>query len=372
MYVILLLAVAATVVGTRTPVQANSAREQLRRTQKQHLQMQAKIQQLKQQKGQVQDLIQSYTDKINSKQDEVRAVEKQLKQTEASLAKAQGEKKQIEANLSGYRGALSGRMRSIYMMGDMTYLDLLFSADNFSDFVDRVFFIQTICGRDQDLIDKTQHDQELLAEKLDQIQQKRDQIAQIRVEERTKLGELNDVKRQKDDDLESINNNLQLSQEADKALMAQSAMFEQLIRSNSHSAGAYKGKAWTCKFCKPAPGPIVSGFGMRFHPVLHYSRMHTGVDIGAGYGTPIKAAGDGKVIRAGSFGGYGNCVIIDHGGSPNRSTLYGHMSRILCVEGEVVKAGTVIGEVGATGLATGPHLHFEVRINGTPVDPLSY
>lgn len=121
----------------------------------------------------------------------------------------------------------------------------------------------------------------------------------------------------------------------------------------------------------PIPGaPITSGFGPRMHPILHVVRMHTGIDFGAGMGTPIRAAADGTVVRAGDCGGYGNCTIIDHGRA--LATLYGHQSALFVSTGAFVKRGQVIGAVGSTGFSTGPHLHFEVRVSGTPVDPMSY
>jgi murein DD-endopeptidase MepM/ murein hydrolase activator NlpD len=113
----------------------------------------------------------------------------------------------------------------------------------------------------------------------------------------------------------------------------------------------------------PVNGPVVSGFGMR------WGRMHTGIDIGVGYGTPIHAAASGTVIFAGWMGGYGNFVIVDHGGG--LSTAYAHQSSI-AVGGGAVSQGQVLGYVGCTGHCFGPHLHFEVRINGSPVDPLGY
>jgi murein DD-endopeptidase MepM/ murein hydrolase activator NlpD len=120
----------------------------------------------------------------------------------------------------------------------------------------------------------------------------------------------------------------------------------------------------------PVAGPITSGFGMRVHPILQTQRMHTGIDFGASTGTPIKAAADGVVVVAGPRGGYGNTVILDHGNA--LATLYAHQSRIVVAEGQTVAKGTTVGYVGSTGLATGPHLHFEVRVNGNPVDPMKY
>lgn len=121
----------------------------------------------------------------------------------------------------------------------------------------------------------------------------------------------------------------------------------------------------------PVPGArITSPFGPRVHPIFGDSRMHTGIDIGAGAGTPIRAAADGVVVHAGVRGGYGNTTIIDHGSS--LATLYAHQSAIYVSDGQRVTRGQVIGAVGCTGYCTGPHLHFEARVNGTPVNPVPY
>ena len=119
----------------------------------------------------------------------------------------------------------------------------------------------------------------------------------------------------------------------------------------------------------PAQGPVTSYFGYRYHPILHFTRFHAGIDIGAGWGSPIVAAADGQVAAAGWAGGYGREVQIAHGGGI--MSLYGHMSEIVTSPGSYVHAGQVIGYVGSSGLSTGPHVHFEVRMNGNPVNPLS-
>lgn len=121
---------------------------------------------------------------------------------------------------------------------------------------------------------------------------------------------------------------------------------------------------------RPVPGRITSGFGMRVHPILGYTRMHTGVDMSAPYGQEINAGGAGRVILAGPYGGYGNTVIIDHGGG--MTTLYAHQSELNVSYGQEVAAADIIGYIGTSGLSTGPHLHFEVRISGKPVDPANY
>jgi hypothetical protein len=135
------------------------------------------------------------------------------------------------------------------------------------------------------------------------------------------------------------------------------------------AANASRPAPSTSGLMMPANGPITSYFGYRYHPILHFTRFHAGVDIGAGWGSPIVAAGDGRVIGAGWGGGYGREVQIAHGGGV--VSLYGHMSEIVAQPGSFVRAGQLIGYVGSSGLSTGPHLHFEVRQAGQPVNPLA-
>ncbi len=148
-------------------------------------------------------------------------------------------------------------------------------------------------------------------------------------------------------------------------LEAEQARVERLIEEEASREGEAPGI-----LVRPVPGAITSGFGMRTHPILGYSRMHSGVDMSAGYGQAIKAGGSGRVILASVYGGYGNTIIIDHGGG--MTTLYAHQSQLTVSYGQEVGAADIIGYIGTSGLSTGPHLHFEVRINGTPVNPADY
>ncbi len=136
------------------------------------------------------------------------------------------------------------------------------------------------------------------------------------------------------------------------------------------TAGTEQPEVASSGWVRPVPGAVTSGFGPRLHPILGYYRMHTGWDMSAGTGTPIASATAGTVILAGWFGGYGNTVVVDHGGG--LTTLYAHQSSLAVSYGAAVGAGDVVGYAGSTGLSTGPHLHFEVRVNGNPVDPAGY
>jgi murein DD-endopeptidase MepM/ murein hydrolase activator NlpD len=149
------------------------------------------------------------------------------------------------------------------------------------------------------------------------------------------------------------------------ALDREQSSIKQLIEERSVAAGAAPGS-----LVRPVPGGISSGFGPRIHPIYGYSLMHNGVDMNGAMGQEIVAAAAGTVFFAGVKGGYGNSIMIDHGGG--MVTLYAHQSRFVVSAGQKVSAGQVIGYVGSTGASTGPHLHFEVRINGNPVNPMNY
>lgn len=157
-------------------------------------------------------------------------------------------------------------------------------------------------------------------------------------------------------------------------LQAESDRLAALLRARSQSRSVRSGRTMAPpqgggSLGLPVNAPITSPFGMRFHPILHYSRLHTGIDFGAECGAPVYAAASGNVVRAGWSGGYGNQIVVEHGGS--LATTYNHLSSIGVSSGSV-RRGEVIGQVGTTGLSTGCHLHFEVRINGDPVNPAGY
>ena len=154
----------------------------------------------------------------------------------------------------------------------------------------------------------------------------------------------------------------------DKVLEQESRQLQAQIAAYYRNNKGPKQAPFVGRFMKPVNAPMTSGFGVRMHPILKYKRMHTGIDLGASYGTTIMASAAGTVMSAQTMRGYGNCVIIDHGGGI--STLYGHCSAILVSAGQKVTQGQAVGKVGSTGLSTGPHLHFEIRVNGVPINPL--
>lgn len=165
--------------------------------------------------------------------------------------------------------------------------------------------------------------------------------------------------------LDSIRYEIAAAEEHKDGLEADAAALEaEIARLASKGGTAPSGLAW------PVNGAMGSPFGYRVHPILGVKKLHTGIDLNAASGAPITASGAGTVIMAQTYGGYGRAVVIDHGGG--LTTLYAHQSKLAVSVGEQVSQGEVVGYVGCSGSCTGPHLHFEVRKNGEPVDPLGY
>lgn len=183
-------------------------------------------------------------------------------------------------------------------------------------------------------------------------------VEALRVEAEANLADVRSL-------LNQINAQIAAAEEHKDGLEEDAKRLERELAALQANSGERPGTlAW------PVDGWVSSLFGYRIHPILGTKRLHTGIDIAAMSGSPITAAGSGVVILSGPYGGYGNAVVIDHGGG--LATLYAHQSKIVVSKGQALATGDLVGYVGCTGLCTGPHLHFETRENGTPVDPMKY
>ena len=206
-------------------------------------------------------------------------------------------------------------------------------------------------GQERQLAEQQRQAEAQTAEVQRLLAQQQAAVADITTKQRAEEQKLSEVRAQRATD--------------EAALAAAQLQIARLLAARSHGATASRPCAlW------PVVGPIVSGFGYRTDPIDGSTKFHSGVDIAASMGTPIKACLGGTVVFSGSLGGYGNAVVIDHGGG--MGTLYAHQSKLGSSVNETVSAGQVIGYVGSTGHSTGPHLHFEVRLNGNPVNPVPY
>jgi murein DD-endopeptidase MepM/ murein hydrolase activator NlpD len=268
-------------------------------------------------------------------------------------------------------------MVAIYKSDNPDLLTVVLEADGFNDLLVRADYLSRIGKQDSEIVgrvktlkEESQRKKELLealkkrAEAaVAEIAVKRQELAQARAGIESRQSVLSSARSQKRGSLANVRDSEHELEEDLAAQEAASAQVQsQLQGSGGHApAGPIRQGS---HFIWPVNGPVVSPFGMR------WGRLHAGVDIAVPSGTPIRAAGSGTVAIAGWVGGYGNYTCINHGGGI--ATCYGHQSSIGVSVGQHVSQGQVIGAVGCTGHCFGPHVHFEVRINGTPVDPMGY
>jgi len=266
-------------------------------------------------------------------------------------------------------GLLSKRLSDMYTGEHITYINVLLNSTDIWTLLSRAYYIERIIASDVSLIrdieeTKTslERDEALYDHRAREAETLRDALKQQQQEQSALAADQRNL-------LQDITHDRELLERAEAELKAESLRIEAQIKSMQRTpAGAKRlAQKFIGTLLMPVAGHVTSGFGYRMHPILHRMKFHTGVDISAHYGTSICAAADGVVIMAGWRGGYGNTVVIDHGGGV--STLYAHCSAILVGEGRKVGRGETIARVGSTGLSTGPHLHFERRQNGEPVNP---
>jgi murein DD-endopeptidase MepM/ murein hydrolase activator NlpD len=265
------------------------------------------------------------------------------------------------------------RIRWMYVHGEHSFVSVLIGTKTVGDLATQQYVLGRIAERDRkvftdylnlrnEIATKKNRQDHLVVEIKGLAETQKGQQSQLNDVRKEKVEVLNDLRQQQSELLKVIR---QL--EADEASIEN--QIEAYLRAQ-RSSGIPVGPAPKGRFGRPCSGPITSGFGMRFHPILHIRRLHAGIDFGAPSGAPIYAANTGVVIAAQKMRGFGNVVMIDHGGGI--TTVYGHCSRIFVSSGQRVIRGQRVASVGSTGLATGPHLHFEVRINGRAVDPRRY
>lgn len=310
---------------------------------------------------------------------QIASVSRRLRQTRAELAYARKRQadltKKLEiltARLKHRAELLAQRLRSAYKYRSISVLTLLSGARNLQELSSRSYALRQIVKTDRELLDQVHADQQAVVEAKAEMDAVVRRISRLEANLRAQEQELKDAQQEKKETLEAISRERALYERQLAILEAESQAIARRLRAlmETGAGRARADKRWTGRFIRPVNGPVTSGYGMRVHPLFKVRKMHTGIDISAPHGTPIVAADDGVVVGAGYIRGYGYTVIIDHGGGV--ATLYAHCSALLVSEGQEVKRGQTIARVGSTGYATGPHLHFEVRINGDPVNPREY
>jgi murein DD-endopeptidase MepM/ murein hydrolase activator NlpD len=314
---------------------------------------------------------------LDDKRAELTATQRELRAVRARLVR-------LHARLAHARTVLADRLVELYKSDQPDIVSVVLDADGFADLLENGAYLQRIGEQDRAIITAVRDakaEMESAERRLDtleerqkritaEIQDRRDAVARVRIEVQGKRDAVDDVRDDKQRVLRGVRAHAHEIHEDIDALQREQARIEAKIREaqgygTSIPAGPIRGGG---RFIWPVNGTLTSGFGYRVGPGI--TRFHQGLDIGAAEGTPIRAGGDGTVILAGYNGGYGNYTCIDHGGGV--STCYAHQSAMHVSSGQHVNQGQVIGLVGNTGYSFGAHLHFEVRVNGTAVQPLNY
>lgn len=306
-------------------------------------------------------------------QNEISGLDTEIEEKQREIETAEEVLKKKTEEIGVQDEALNTRLRAMYKSGDTGMLEVLMGSSDIAELLSNIGMIQKIYSNDVRILTdlKTQYNQvsaekEILVGLQEELSRSQREKQENEQELSDKLKELEKLEEEVKKDNEALESQLdELNEQSEKIT---EELRQQELAASSSSDSSYTGG--TMLWPVPNYSRISSKYGYRFHPILHVNKMHTGIDISAASGESILAAADGTVILSAVKGGYGNCVMIDHGGGI--VTLYGHCSRLLVSKGQHASRGDQIALVGSTGLSTGPHCHFEVRVNGATTEPMNY
>nr|WP_304257579.1 M23 family metallopeptidase [Phascolarctobacterium succinatutens] len=342
----------------------NDVRQRMERMQTRKEQARRKAESASAELSEVMGSLNELQAQANNLQKKSDALQGKINDNQAKLEKKQQE---MQERMQIYRK----RLRDIYINGQINYLDVLLGAKDFSDFSSRMYLLQKIISRDLELLEKLKQDAAEINSRKEQLAAEMKEIKATQTELEAKKAKVNKLREQRAYMLYKAQEEEQSSQEEYERLLAISENIASMLRNmEAGGGGAPAGQGGTGQFMWPCNGPITSYYGWRTHPIFGTTKYHSGMDIAVDSGTPIHAADSGTVVYSGWLGGYGNCIMIDHGGG--LVTLYAHNSALNVGEGQYVSKGTVVAYAGSTGYSTGPHCHFEVRLHGELTEPLNY
>ncbi|MGF9713884.1 MULTISPECIES: murein hydrolase activator EnvC family protein [Paenibacillus] len=333
------------------------------------------INQIEQQKKQIKSEITAIQGQMDAAGEKLFDLQQKLKIKDSELQDNVNRLNEAIERVDERKKSMETRLKVMYMNGMISYFDVLFSSTSFGDFIERFEALKSILEQDKRLLDSLEKDREMIAQTNLAIKQQQESLKLLLQEAERVKSELALKEKNKEVAILSLNQKEEyleeVSEEQEKKLMALASKQAALLKARSNTS--VKSSNSKLQWPLPKKYPITSNFGTRIDPITGKSgASHNGLDIGAPSGTSILAAEAGTVIVAQWWSTYGNTVVIDHGNG--LWTLYPHMrmNGIKVKKGDLVKRGQLIGEVGSTGRSTGPHLHFEVRVNEKAINPESF
>ena len=263
------------------------------------------------------------------------------------------------------------RLREVYEGHRLSLLEMFFQVTSLQSLLDLFYYQERIAEADKRLLDELKEKAQALAARKDRLGLQQNKLGEIITDIAKKASEIAKTKSAQEQIADRLKTQRAFYEHAEAQLAVESEQLErQIVDLESNRRGSKDMAVGSGSMNMPIHAPITSPFGRRRHPIFGTTRFHTGIDLAGRNHTPIKASDSGCVLKTGWFGGYGKVVIISHGN--NKSTLYAHMAQTAVSPGQNVKKGQVIGYEGSTGFSTGPHVHFEVRVDGKPRNPLNY
>ncbi len=320
--------------------------------------------------------------KLSNNQQKLERAHQELQATtmryNALIANLSSMESQLNSAITEFRSidaAMKSRIRQVYKHQRTGMFELILSARDVNTLMDMFYFEKIVIQDDYRRMQAVKAKADEIARLKAQVESQRRMVeASIRDINNQRASIQNSIAENKSM-IERLQKDKSYYERSERELARQSASIQRMIESLTRKTqGSSSVRVSSTGFIRPISGPITSPFGYRIHPIFKSRIFHSGIDIAGPNGGAIKASNDGKVIYSGWYGGYGKVVILDHGivnGKPI-TTLYGHMSAINVSNGQYVKKGQTVGREGSTGYSTGPHCHFEVRVNGKPTNPLSY
>lgn len=350
----------------------SSLRRQLKNNKKRIAAVKEKLKEANRREREIADKLADTKKRKDEAEDDLAKVQAQLDVAQEKLRKLKMRIRRTSIRLLRAQRALEARMRDIYMGGEVSYLAVLLQSDDFTDFLNQADYLKIIVKSDAQLISSVKKHKGDLDVQRRSAKETVIELSQLRAQKKDKVDALARLKAAQED----LYARLQAHQ---KKLSSRIDDLEEISAKKEAQLRAFIRRSYNPSYVPvprsagsyiyPVNGPITSYYGYRVHPIRGTTRLHTGLDFGVGYGVPILAADNGVVIHSGWYGGYGNTVILDHGGG--YTTLYAHASSLAVRTGQTVRQGQMVSKVGSTGMSTGPHLHFEVRYHGNPINPLS-
>ncbi len=351
---------------------SGDAHSRLMQLEKRRLEYQKRAFELRKKHEQVRRHINEIDKKLDKTKTVLHVHTEKLAKTETKIVQTEEKLEKTQETTEDVASAASKRLREIFEGQRMSFLEMMFQVDSLPTLLDRFYFQERVSEKDKELLDTLRAKASALQENKNQLGQQRNQLGSLVSEFAKKALAMAKEKVDEEQVAGKLKTQQNFYEQAEKQLAEESQRLETQIQELETNNRRSKKDMVTGSgnMAMPISGPVTSPFGWRRHPIFGVRKFHTGVDLAGPNHAAVRAADSGNVLYTGWYGGYGKVVILSHG--KGMATLYAHMSKTNVTVDQNVAKGDIVGYEGTTGFSTGPHLHFEVRVNGKPNNPLSF